>query len=81
MSKKSATLYLDEDLVKEAKFLGFNISRTVELALERRIKAEKERSPYCYHENSKECNSLLNCRDAAGVAEPGQRRGTQDPFP
>ncbi|MEM3506636.1 MAG: type II toxin-antitoxin system CcdA family antitoxin [Candidatus Bathyarchaeia archaeon] len=35
--KKSVTLYLDENLVKRAKELGLNFSKTFELALKKRI--------------------------------------------
>ncbi|MEM3506369.1 MAG: type II toxin-antitoxin system CcdA family antitoxin [Candidatus Bathyarchaeia archaeon] len=35
--KKSVTLYLDENLVKRAKELGLNFSKTFELALNKRI--------------------------------------------
>ncbi len=81
MSKKATTLYLDEGTVKEAKRLGFNLSRSCEIALERRILAEKRRLSFDYSENSKEVKPKINPTVIAGVAKSGQRRSVEGAVP
>ncbi|MCD6241770.1 type II toxin-antitoxin system CcdA family antitoxin [Candidatus Bathyarchaeota archaeon] len=42
MGKKKTNLYLEEDLVKEAKELGLNVSKICEIALKRAISKMRE---------------------------------------